>query len=56
MKSVMENINYLGLGFIRNGKLHDAIRVFRNGLKIYPGANSVFSFVRTKAISFFFHA
>ncbi|MBA7496814.1 Cell division coordinator CpoB [subsurface metagenome] len=36
MKSIMENINYLGLEFIRNGKLYDAIRVFRNGLKIYP--------------------
>lgn len=34
--SVMANVNYLGLEFIRNGKLHDAIRVFRNGLKIYP--------------------
>jgi len=31
---VIENINFLGLEFIRNGKLHDAIRVFRNGLKI----------------------
>ena len=33
---VIENINFLGLEFIRNGKLHDAIRIFRNGLKIFP--------------------
>ena len=33
---VLENINYMGLEFIRRGKLHDALRRFRNGLKIYP--------------------
>lgn len=33
---VLENINYLGLDFIRNGKNHEAMRRFRNGLKIYP--------------------
>lgn len=34
--SVIENINYLGLEFIRRGKLHEALRRYRNGLKIYP--------------------
>lgn len=33
---VLENINYLGLEFIRRGKFHEALRRFRNGLKIYP--------------------
>lgn len=33
---VVENINFLGLELIRNGKLHDAIRTFRNGLEISP--------------------
>lgn len=33
---VLENINYLGLEFIRQGKLLEAMRRFRNGLKIYP--------------------
>jgi tetratricopeptide (TPR) repeat protein len=33
---VLENINYLGLEYIRQGKLPEAMRRFRNGLKIYP--------------------
>lgn len=33
---VIENINYLGLEFIKRGKFHEAIRRYRNGLKIYP--------------------
>jgi len=33
---VLANINYLGLDFIRNGRNHEAMRRFRNGLKIYP--------------------
>jgi len=33
---VLENINYLGLEFIRQGKLLEAARRFRNGFKIYP--------------------
>ena len=33
---VLENINYLGLEFIKTGKFHEAIRRFRNGLKISP--------------------
>mgnify|MGYP001041897567 CR=1 FL=1 len=39
---VLQNINYLGLEFIRNGKYHEAIGRFRNALKIYaecPEAN-----------------
>ncbi len=38
---VIENVNFLGLEFIRNGKLHDAIRVFRNGLKIFPESSEM---------------
>jgi len=33
---VLENINYLGLEFIKTGKFHEAIRRFRNGLIISP--------------------
>ena len=33
---VIENINYLGLEFIKMGKFHEALRRYRNGLKIYP--------------------
>jgi len=33
---VLENINYLGLEYIRQGKLPEAMRRFRNGLKVYP--------------------
>jgi tetratricopeptide (TPR) repeat protein len=38
---VIENINFLGLESIRNGKLHDAIRIFRNGLKISPESSEM---------------
>jgi tetratricopeptide (TPR) repeat protein len=33
---VLERINYLGLEFIKNGKFHEALKRFRNGLKIDP--------------------
>lgn len=33
---VIENINYLGLEFIRKGKFHEALRRYRNGLQISP--------------------
>jgi len=33
---VIENINYLGLEFIKRGKFHEALRRYRNGLKIHP--------------------
>lgn len=40
--SVFQNINYLALDFIKNGKLDAAIKRYHNGLKIYeesPGVN-----------------
>lgn len=33
---VIENINYLGLELIKRGRFHEALRRYRNGLKIYP--------------------
>lgn len=38
---VIENINYLGLEFIKTGKFHEALRRYRNGLKIYPGSPEI---------------
>jgi tetratricopeptide (TPR) repeat protein len=35
-KFVLENINFLGLEFIKRGKNLEAIRRFRNALEIYP--------------------
>jgi len=33
---VIENINYMGREFIIRGKFHEALRRYRNGLKIHP--------------------
>jgi len=38
---VLENINHLGLEFIRRGKLSEAIKRFQNCLKIYPESPEV---------------
>lgn len=41
MKFVLDSINHLGLEYIKSGKFHEALRRYRNGLKIYPDSPEI---------------
>ncbi|MEW6455360.1 MAG: tetratricopeptide repeat protein [Acidobacteriota bacterium] len=38
---ILQNINNLAIEFIRKGKLHEGIKRFQNGLKIYEGSPEI---------------